>query len=394
MIFKVINAEFAEQVEALWDYCFEKKSDPFFQYYFNSYCFKQNIVFGGFERVGTREKLCTMVHINPYKLRIRGIEQQVPYLVGVATDPEARGQHLFAHLAQKIFDFIRFKGCAFVTLMPIYAGIYLPYQFSYCYYRHAYKMPLEALPRGLKSDALKIGHLDLDAIILMPLYNELTRPLNGVPIRSLEQWNKLLTVGKLENLQCAIVYRQEKPVAYMLYKIEKDVFDVLELLADASDSRNCLLAYASEHRSEASMFSWLALSDDKTYLLFENQNLSGSLHPFMMARCLDVRAALANLLLPENFPIEGITLKVTDKIIPINNCMIKLETGKGKLIVSDSKDTETISMDIGAFTQLFMGTFTASELHAAGKICCQYLEKLKILDMLFPKQVNYNNEYF
>ena len=31
------------QAEELWDYCFEKKTEPFFQYYFEQYCGKEMV---------------------------------------------------------------------------------------------------------------------------------------------------------------------------------------------------------------------------------------------------------------------------------------------------------------------------------------------------------------
>ena len=72
MIYRVVNEERMPQVAELWDYCFEKRQEPFFQYYFQEYCGKNNMVIGGFEKVGPvdengkqREKLRTMVHVNP-----------------------------------------------------------------------------------------------------------------------------------------------------------------------------------------------------------------------------------------------------------------------------------------------------------------------------------------
>ena len=52
MIYRVVNEERLPQVAELWDYCFEKRQEPFFQYYFGEYVGKNNMVIGGFERVG------------------------------------------------------------------------------------------------------------------------------------------------------------------------------------------------------------------------------------------------------------------------------------------------------------------------------------------------------
>ena len=85
MIYRVLSKERMYQAEELWNYCFEKKTEPFFRYYFEQYCGKDNMVIGGFDKVGEEEKLRTMLHVNPYMLRLRGQEMLVPYLVGIAT---------------------------------------------------------------------------------------------------------------------------------------------------------------------------------------------------------------------------------------------------------------------------------------------------------------------
>ena len=51
-------------------------------------------------------------------------------------------------------------------------------------------------------------------------------------------------------------------------------------------------------------------------------------------------------------------------------------------------------MDMAAFTQMYFGAFTATELAEAGKIKVHNAEKLSVLDKLFPKCRNYINEYF
>ena len=53
-------------------------------------------------------------------------------------------------------------------------------------------------------------------------------------------------------------------------------------------------------------------------------------------------------------------------------------------------------MDMGTFTQLYFGAFSATELYEAGRIRVKAgaEEKLELVDILFPKQRNFINEYF
>ena len=406
MIYRVVNEERMPQVAELWDYCFEKRQEPFFQYYFGEYVGKNNMVIGGFEKVGPvdengkqRERLRTMVHVNPYMLRIRGQEQLAPYLVGVATAPEARGQHAFGPLLQTTFEVLRSEGFTFATLMPIYAGIYLPYEFAYCYFGLQYKMPLTDLARELAGAAgkeLAVEREPLNKELLAPLYAKLTSQYSGVPLRTDFQWKKLLTVHELEGMQCAVVYREGEPCGYMFYYISEGCFTVHELLADGFDARNRLLQYASMHQSAAKEFAWIAPAWDKTYLGFADQSLAPQVKPFMMARCLDARKALAQLVAPEGAQEGSVVVLLTDKVIDRNNHLLKLYVKDGAVEVKSTIEQEEVIMDMGAFTQLYFGAFSVTELFEAGRIRVKAgaEAKLSLLESLFPKQRTFINEYF
>ena len=406
MIYRVVNEERMPQVAELWDYCFEKRQEPFFQYYFNEYCGKNNMVIGGFEKVGPvdengkqRERLRTMVHINPYMLCIRGQEQLTPYLVGVATAPESRGQHAFGPLLGTTFEVLRSEGFTFATLMPIYAGIYLPYEFAYCYFGLQYKMKLADLGRELTGAAGKELAAEREPLakeLLASLYAKLTSQYNGVPVRTDFQWKKLLTVHGLEGMQLAVVYREGEPCGYMFYYISEGCFTVHELLADGFDARNRLLQYAAMHQSAAKDFAWLAPAWDKLYLGFSDQGLAPQVKPFMMARCLDARKALAQLAAPEGAVSGSVVLLLTDKVIDRNNHLLKLYVEGGAVEVKSTIEQEEVIMDMGTFTQLYFGAFTAKELHEAGRIRVKAgaEAKLALLDSLLPKQRNFINEYF
>lgn len=394
MIFRVVNEGRMNQVRDLWDYCFEKKDEPFFQYYFDEYCGKNNMVIGGFEEVNNWERLRCMLHVNPYMLRMRNKEQLIPYIIGVATAPEARGQHLFRPLLETAFEVLRAQGFTFVNLKPINAGIYLPYEFSHCYFDHSYELPAEKLSLPSINTELKCEREPLSEELLAPLYADITDGWNGVAIRTSFQWQKLLTVCGLENTNCVLVYENNVTTGYMLYTIKDGCFNIFELLTKNAVAKNRLLHYAAQHKSEAPTIKWLAPEWDTTYLNFKDQAYSGSYEPFMMARCLDARKALVEMNVPEEMPQDTIVLLLTDNVIKYNNHLLKLKTAPSAMEVVTTADEEEVTMNMAAFTQMYFGALTATELLEAGLIRCSNPKKLALLDKLFPKQRNWINEYF
>lgn len=418
MLYKVVDEEQMYQVENLWDYCFEKKDEPFFKYYFNEYCGFKNTVIGGFEQFDEDLSLQTMLHLNPYTLTVRGKEMVVPYVVGVATAPEARGQHLLSGLAKASFKVLRKQGIDFVTLMPIYAGIYLPYEFSFCYFRQKYSWETGklSLPKlGLVAKKLSVMHLDWvdsEAVakygeaeartklyhedveqLLSYMYEEFTQGLNGVPKRTPEQWEKLLSVHALEGTKCAMVHLEGEPQGYMLYSIQNETFYIHELLTKNSLVEQRLLKYADMHVSEAKRVEWLAPAWNKTYLSLRDASQAPQLVPFMMARCLNPKGALQKLTVEPK--AEGsLVLQVFDSLLEENEQTLALSWSKGQLEVEETSGRGDIILDTAALTQLYFGAFTATELWEAGKLICNDASKLKAFDELLPKTRNWINEYF
>ena len=87
---------------------------------------------------------------------------------------------------------------------------------------------------------------------------------------------------------------------------------------------------------------------------------------------------------------------LTDKVIDRNNHLLKLYVKDGAVEVKSTIEQEEVIMDMGAFTQLYFGAFSVTELFEAGRIRVKAgaEAKLSLLESLFPKQRTFINEYF
>lgn len=383
MRFRFAKSEDMDQVEALWDYCFEKREEPFFQYYFGQYSGKENKIYGAFLETAEGERLQSMVHLNPYKVRINGQEIELPYLVGVATAEEARGHHLMGEMLKHLFQEPEIRQLPFVFLMPINAGIYLPYDFAFTHCRHEYKVPSRAVEPLKAGEGIslkgKVSELS-DEAVLAPLYKACTMEYNGVNLRPHKQWEKLLTVCRQEGMQLVVAYENgEQPAGYMLYHIADGTLEIFEMLYQDTGVRNALLRQAAsiaQQTEGCENIHWLAPVEDKAYLAFKDQSHTGSLAPFMMFRVINREAAIKMC--------QGDRHIVTEKCdndSPMSQDNIALMETLNKL-------------SIASLTQLLMGTFTATELWEEGKIKDISTEERNLLDKVFSKKKNWINEYF
>ena len=139
---------------------------------------------------------------------------------------------------------------------------------------------------------------------------------------------------------------------------------------------------------------WLSEAWDKTYLHLQEQQYAGSLQPFMMARCINVREALLQLSVADTKLRGSLALLVHDKTLPLNNGLLELGVAAGQLTVKSTVAMQDIEMDIAAFTQMYFGQFSVWELAAENRLKIHNKEAAELLDMLFPKFNNYINEYF
>ena len=350
MIFRVINEERMPQVEELWTQCFEKRGEPFFERYFSTYCGRDNTVLGGFDE---QNHLLTMLHLNPYMLQLRGVEILTPYIVGVATDARFRGQHLMGELLKMSFQVLRSQKFPFVFLRPVAEVIYRPYGFTGVDYHgqpdlHRFKSDFDLTPVALDdADAVKMQ--------LSPFYNRYTADKNTV-LRTDFQWHKLLGMARAEGTKCYFLYKEGLKAGYALVQDDGQVAE-------------CIVPEGLQTE----------VSSDRA---------------FIMARCIDARAALSRLPVPEGLGNLQLNLLLTDSSLSENSHLLHIEIRDGQLKFSSTVEPEDVTMKMEAFTRLCFGAEDLLNLVADGSVKVQDATKLAGLAKLFPVRRTYINEYF
>lgn len=352
MIFRVLNDKRMKKVRALWSKCFEKEGDPFFEYYFNEYCGKDNTVLGGFDE---KDNLLTMLHLNPYMLQIRNCKILTPYIIGVATDEHVRGHHIMGDLLRMAFQMLRSQNFPFVFLMPIAEKIYSPYGFAVVDWHN--KVEYDEICRLTN---VRLEAFDFDKDVLSRLYAEFISKKNSV-IRTDFQWNKLLKVTQLEGSKCELIKYFDSVVGYLFYNEKSGCKEIFEIVL---------------------------LNDE-----LKKKVSSSESQPFMMARCIDARTALDKLDASQVADCK-FTLLLTDEFIEDNNHLLQIKVSDGKLSYVSSLENEDLILDMSGFVQLYFGAKSALELVEEGTLIVKDPVKLAAFSRLFPKCEVYFNEYF
>ena len=125
---RYLKPEEKEKARALWSQAFFEDSEEFDNYYFTEKIKENQILVK--EEDG---RIISMVHLNPYKIRLKKQVCEINYVVGVATDKDRRHKgHMKDLLCRMLQDGWK-RGEPFTFLMPEDKAIYEPFGFRFIY---------------------------------------------------------------------------------------------------------------------------------------------------------------------------------------------------------------------------------------------------------------------
>lgn len=393
MEIRMLDEHWRPAVMSLWDYCFEKKGDPFFEWYFERYC-RLTQVIGTIED----EQLLAMAHLNPYRIELRGKTTPVAYFVGVATTPEVRGRGLFRPLLQSALAHLRAQGHGVALLMPSAASFYRPYGFSFCYHQWKITCPLiqlAPLAKGAAAVSWRRGGEE-DWTAFAAVYDQVMQGRHGFTHREEKAWRSLLTALYAEGGHTFIASNQAGfPVAYLWFEISGETLQVIEWLADDLPIQRACLTFLQQHRSQASQVVLMLPEDDLFYEQLPDSSYSLSLAPFMMGRIVDVEQALRQCLPAASSEDDTVfTLFVHDPAAEWNNGCWRIANGGKQWRIERMQETDADAFfSVAALAQLCFGRFSTQQLAAKGEVSGKR-EVLALLDRLLPVCHNYINEYY
>lgn len=410
-----INDE--KEIKALWAYCFEKPSDPFFEWYFKE-CYTPDTVLVGEEN----GLIACDLHRRPYRLSVRGKSFDTDYIVGVATHPAARGRGYASSLLRGAFHLASMEEKPFVTLMPSAASYYLPMGFGF--YAHQWERkgrPEDIALLGKRAKAVRTLDSEEDWEELSLIYDAYTSRRNGYTLRDEKSWKSHMR-GQLIEGYIVVVYDDRGPAGYMFYSLDDRRMLVSEMAFTGENGRKGLYAYMADHRGSIDECIWYEPIDDTSYRYWndgaEHTYIKNRSFPFMLCRLTDPVTAFDGI--PCDKDLTGtFAFQLIDSFLPENNgiYLLKAEDGVIKALKEDvfyslKQHIEDISgVKMGpaipepAFSitachlaELFMGAADLSELSALERVTWltgkEKENVLKLADRMLPKEKNWINEWF
>lgn len=287
MDFRLASPEDRGLVESLWDYCFEHREDPFFQWYFNHFYQPENVLMGFQD-----DEMACLTHLNPYTLSLRGKAIDTSYIVGLATHPAARRGGIGGKLLTAALVEMKRRGHYVNILMPSKAGFYQPY--GYELYCHQWKetLPLEAL-RPLTDRTVRYAFVNSSDQwpYLAAVYDGYTKGLSGYALRDEKSWRSHID-AQLGEGNIAVCFDGDTPIGYAFYQLGQPTIVSGEFVYTSRKGKAGLLGYMYNHRSQGEAFQWNEGIHDQSYRFYPDGKSGHETMPFMTGRIVDVKGAL------------------------------------------------------------------------------------------------------
>lgn len=333
-----------DQIHALWESCF-RDSKEYMEFY-ETWKVGNNRILGIFDE----ERLVSMIHLNPYELRIRGKLFSSYYIVGVATDSLYRKRGLMRSLMLSSFENMYEQQQPITYLMPAKESIYLPFDFrtvteqvrsSIPLFELNLKVPQPELSAASLKATQSPGSIGIQAQEGEKYYEAMARFANEQMQQEYEIYterNAYYYRRMLEELIACnggiqLLVEDSQVQGYVSYAIEGYKLEILECICEASKRELLLqelyetvLQKVSEEEMEAS------------------RGVSASVSPTIMVRIIH----LPNFLKQLRAKIRiNLCIKVLDQWIPDNEGIYELHVGPSECTVTkhSSESYDECSLD-------------------------------------------------
>lgn len=371
------NQENLKQIASLIKYAFGKNNNLLHDNNFMSRYDHSN-GYGFFND----DKLTSYIMVNKFKSEVFGHHVPMAGIGYVASYPEYRGQGHISKLMKVILNDLHDEGIPFTNLAPFSESFYRHYGFSNSIYQKEYRFSGGAL-RTFKLP--RTGHVirgkwdDLmvqNGVIQLYERQLHTDDERNTVIREAWWWNRMDTYYHNRNI-AVYIDSNGRPISYLIYRIQGDVFLADELYSITAKGLVALLGFMGSHAGAIKEFRMTLPEHSLIGELFPEQNqLKISLHPYMMSRIVNFAKMITYMkpLQEGTFNLEVIS----DDECPWNIGVWQMTNKDGKVSCKQIEDgLVDFSGPITAWTQVLLGRLSMRDAVKLGLITDYRIKKLE-----------------
>lgn len=388
-----------DQIRKIWTYCFNEGEEVENCYFENKYRAENTVV------AELDGDVVASIHLNQHTIKLGNKEENVSYVVGVSTLPEARGKGMMKSLMNLSFEEMYNRGQNVSILMPIDFRLYRRFGFENCYDMMEHRINIEDLSAfRIERDFKRAKESDIDNLI--DIYNKSNRRLNGYTVRGKQRYENMFKEVAADGGHIYICSDNGVYDGYVIYAINEGKFFVREVYFSNTNALKSILAFIYNHNTQC----------DKVVIMEDVRNTIGNtlknpktseslLNPFMMGRVVNMDGCFINMadylecaynyLEKLDGDFESVVISVKDKYIPQNTanyCLKFRDNDYSFEKLEYNEENADLVLDINQISQLIFGYKDIDDvLDLYDKEINE--KKLDILRKVFVKKRNHINEY-
>ena len=214
----------------LWEQIFTEDSKEFLDYYYTVKT-KDNEIYV----IEDAEKIISMIHLNPFQMRVNDKICQTHYIVAVATDEKYRRQGLMAKLLNYVLQLMKDRGEPFTFLMPASEAIYRPFGFEFIYEQ----IQGNVFGKKVQDNVEFLEANEIDCENIAEYANGKLKEYDVVTVRDAAYYRMILKEQQSEKGGILIAKKQQDIVGVFCYAREKElelrepIFDQTSILEHA-----------------------------------------------------------------------------------------------------------------------------------------------------------------
>lgn len=352
---------------------------------------KQSYILGYFHK----DKLASQIVVYPMEVNVYGEIYKMGGITGVATYPEYAGRGLIHTLMLKILEHMREEQQTISFLYPYSIPFYRKKGWEIVSDQIKFSIKDTQLPKKQPVSGM-VERVDWDHEDLKNVYRYFAVQRHGALMREDLSWEEYWR-WESDDVIAAIYYSEEhKPLGYVVYSIENEIFNVKEILYLNIEARHGIWNYISSHFSMITEVRGYNYTGEPLAFLLEDSEITETIAPYYMARIVDVREFILQYpfqVMPEDFHIH---LIVHDNMAPWNEGDFQIYWRDQKTFCDRENDlplTNIVELDIQTLTTMLMGYKRPSYLYENDRLEMEYY-MVQILERLIPVGKPYFSDYF
>lgn len=388
---------------ALWEEIFSEDTKEFLDYYYFIKA-KTNQIFV-IEEDG---ELCSMLQLNPYKIRVEKQNFDSAYIIAVATREKFRRKGYMGALLRNVFEIMYAEKMPFTFLMPAAAAIYLPYDFRYIYAQNRTSILFGAddnpvwescCPEYFPETHINTEKTEFsDAALwnageMADFCNDNFSELWQVYCTRDEEYYRTMILEQQSEHGGVRLMRKNGKIAGMYAYAAETGLEIREPLYLSGMEMEFLQSVSELMRENMSPDIRLFENGEKKIMVYASpeQHVTDK-KPLIMARIICLKEMLECLTVSKGESIDC-SFAVIDSIIKKNSRIWKMrnETGGTRIKVTETEDSEGI-IPIAELTSFLFGQCSPEELAARpGVLMSEKLKKefgrIRLLENVFFNEV-------